>query len=149
MSSEKLEKSFPALVAQGYRITSEATVDYNCIAWAIEKDNLVWWPDTMSQFAWPEKLSREESLDVFVAFFRRFGYEACQNGEFEQGFEKVALYRDEHGRGSHAAKQLQSGKWTSKLGGDEDIEHNTLDALVGMKLGYVGQILKRPIFEVA
>ena len=28
---------------------------------------------------------------------------------------------------THAARQLPSGKWTSKLGDADDIEHNTLE----------------------
>lgn len=69
MSSENLESKFPSLKKEGYRITSDATTDYNCIAWAIEKDDLVWWPDTMDQFPWPQNLAREEQLQIFTAFF--------------------------------------------------------------------------------
>ncbi len=45
----------------------------------------------------------------------------------------------------HVARQLKEGMWTSKLGPDEDIEHNTLDALEGELYGAVTQVLKRPL----
>jgi regulator of protease activity HflC (stomatin/prohibitin superfamily) len=42
----------------------------------------------------------------------------------------------------HAARQLPSGMWTSKLGALEDIEHQ-LEGLAGDRYGKIGQILKR------
>lgn len=145
MSSENFEIKFPNLKREGYRITSDPTIDYNCIAWAIEKDDLVWWPDTMDLYAWPQNIAREERLEIFISFFQGFGYEVCDNNRQEEGFEKIALYVDEYGRGTHSARQLRNGRWTSKLAEDEDIEHSTLTALVGLKLGRVSSILKRPI----
>ncbi|NET26084.1 hypothetical protein [Okeania sp. SIO1I7] len=47
-------------------------------------------------------------------------------------------------RPTHAVRQLANGKWASKLGWLEDIEHE-LDALNGDRYGVVGQILKRSI----
>ena len=145
MSINKMESDFPDLVEAGYRVTSEATPNYNCIAWALEKDDVVLWPDSMDQFSWPRNFPREEKMEVFIVFFQSFGYMICENESFEPGYEKIALYIDPHGRGSHAAKQLRNGKWTSKLGPDEDIEPNTLAGLAGDKLGVVGKILKRAV----
>jgi hypothetical protein len=48
------------------------------------------------------------------------------------------------GEPTHAARQLPNGKWTSKLGRWQDIEHE-LDGLVGEMYGTVKQILKRAI----
>jgi hypothetical protein len=45
---------------------------------------------------------------------------------------------------TRAARQLPNGKWTSKLGRWQDIEHE-LDGLVGAMYGTVRQILKRAI----
>ena len=42
------------------------------------------------------------------------------------GVRKVVLYADGN-EWTHAARQLPSGRWTSKLGDYEDIEHDTLD----------------------
>jgi hypothetical protein len=43
----------------------------------------------------------------------------------------------------HAARQLGTGRWTSKLGPDEDIEHDDVDALEGDHYGVVVRIMKR------
>jgi hypothetical protein len=45
---------------------------------------------------------------------------------------------------THAARQLDNGKWTSKLGQLEDIEHESLEALSGAVYGSVVQVLKKP-----
>jgi hypothetical protein len=58
--------------------------------------------------------------------------------------EKVALFADPAGIPTHAARQLASGQWTSKLGQAEDIEHE-LRALEGEIYGVVALILKRPL----
>jgi hypothetical protein len=44
----------------------------------------------------------------------------------------------------HAARQLPGGRWTSKLGNREDIEHD-LNAVSGEAYGTVVMVLKRPI----
>jgi hypothetical protein len=53
---------------------------------------------------------------------------------------------------THAAKQLPSGEWNSKLGGWEEIKHKTLSCLNGTDItgkrisyGKPIQILKRPL----
>ena len=56
---------------------------------------------------------------------------------------------DKEGVPSHAARQLPSGHWTSKLGKAEDIRHSTLEAVesdpnLGLGYGKVAVILKRP-----
>jgi hypothetical protein len=66
-----------------------------------------------------------------------------EGAEPEPGFEKVALYADAAGIPTHAARQLSGGKWTSKLGRREDIEH-ALDDLTGDVYGSVVAFLKGP-----
>ena len=56
---------------------------------------------------------------------------------------KVALYADEWGGWTHAARQLADGWWTSKLGPAEDILHRTPSALVGVVYGEVREFMKR------
>jgi len=46
-------------------------------------------------------------------------------------FEKIAIYAA-GGVPTHAAKQTSDGRWKSKLGGWEDIEHNTPKAVESM-----------------
>jgi hypothetical protein len=73
------------------------------------------------------------------------GYVNCGlDAELQPGWEKVALYGNLY-MYTHAARQLVSGKWTSKLGALEDIEHDTLDDVAGGDYGEVVEIMKRPI----
>jgi hypothetical protein len=46
LRSEDLEDLFPRLRRTGYRITSDATAEYNCIAWAAGQTHIPWWPIT-------------------------------------------------------------------------------------------------------
>jgi len=63
----------------------------------------------------------------------------------EEGFEKIALYTF-GGEPTHAAKQLPDGRWKSKLGDWEDIEHNTVKAVEDDSMyGEAVQYMKRPI----
>ncbi len=60
----------------------------------------------------------------------------------QPGYVKVALY----GSGfthTHAARQLPTGKWTSKLGKGEDIEHDTPGDVAGGVYGEVMEVMKR------
>jgi len=70
------------------------------------------------------------------------GYEICTNAGLEVGFDKIALYGKD-GEWQHASRQLANGKWTSKLGNEEDIEHATPKDLSGNLYGRVHCIMKR------
>ena len=85
----------------------------------------------------------EESLAAFAAAFATLGYAPCAGEEAEPGFERVALFAHA-GVPTHAARQLPSGRWTSKLGLREDIEHE-LHALDGDLYGSVVAIFKRSL----
>jgi hypothetical protein len=138
-----LEQYFPNLAPKGYTITSPATSDYNCIAWAAGVVDDWWWPDPMGVSTWPAAARREETISAFLEAFESLGYVRCDDDSLEAGFEKVALY-SLAGAPKHVARQLANGRWTSKLGELEDVEH-TLDGLVGRWYGSVIQFLKRPL----
>jgi hypothetical protein len=134
---------FPHLVEGSFTITSEATESYNCIAWASGGSSRKWDPSLSDGRFWPKGLRRDFDLACFVELYRTQGYFSCDNGLFEEGFEKIALYVGDDNEVKHAARQLQSARWTSKLGDFEDIEHE-LEALEGGGYGTVKQFLKRP-----
>ncbi len=54
------------------------------------------------------------------------------------------MFADALGLPTHAARQLASGRWTSKLGKAEDIEHDLHD-LEGDLYGIVVLLMKRPL----
>ncbi len=85
----------------------------------------------------------ESDLAAFMAAFGTLGYEPCANGALEHGFEKVAIYQSPNGV-THAARQLSTGCWTSKVGRLEDIEHASPAELEGGIYGQVAQYMRRP-----
>lgn len=142
--SDDLESVFPQLSRSAYSITSPPTPEYNCIAWAAGDTERWWWPVAGSYAYWPSNVPVQETLDAFIQTFVTLGFMPCDDSQTEQGYEKVALYVDLNGKPTHAARQLPQGRWTSKLGQGQDIEHD-LDGLTGSVYGSVAQILKRPI----
>ncbi|HEY1379697.1 MAG TPA: hypothetical protein VGF55_23035 [Gemmataceae bacterium] len=145
---EPIEARFPGLQTSPYRVTSPATRDYNCVAWAAGDTANWWWPDPDLEndaAFWPPGVPREETVAAFAAAFAILGYSPAQGEELEPGFEKVALLASGDVP-THAARQLPNGRWTSKLGRREDIEHD-LHAVSGEAYGAVVLVLKRPIAE--
>ena len=86
----------------------------------------------------------ESSIAAFVAAFGTLGYEPCDDGAPEDGIEKVAIYRSPAGI-QHMARQLPTGRWTSKLGQLEDIEHASPAELEGVEYGTVVQYMQRAV----
>ena len=140
---QDLETLFPKIAGTNYKITSPSTIDYNCIAWAVEDVLKWWWP--FKPYFWPQGVKSEETIEAFIAAFESVGYEICQGGELEPAFQQIALYVDATETPTHAARQLQDGRWTSKIGQLEDIEHDTADDLVGHRYGRVANYLRKPI----
>ena len=143
---ERLEQVFPALRGREYWVTSPRDKEYNCVAWAAGDTRQVWWPveaTRLQRVYWPAGVPREETLEAFRQAFETLGYVVCDDDRLEAGFEKVARFAL-LGVPRHAARQLPSGRWTSKLGGWEDIEHGLHD-LTGMAYGSVVLVLKRPL----
>lgn len=141
-----IKPNYPNLLVYGYKVTSQDTIDYNCAAWAAEDDENWWWPDAQNEEYWPDGIPREETLDAFQQAYQTLGYEICQGDALEEGFQKIAIYTSSNKIPTHIARQLPNGKWTSKLGQYEDIEHNNLQGLTGNPgYGEVACIMKRLI----
>jgi len=138
-----LEDEFPGLRASGYRVTSPFDGRYNCIAWAVRETRQWLWPGPPHRTDWPAGITYQETVEAFEALFALFGYSPCPSEVDEEGFEKVALFADAANVPTHAARQLAGGKWTSKLGMAEDIEHD-LRAIEGDVYGRVVRIYRRP-----
>lgn len=79
----------------------------------------------------------------FCRGFETLGYVTCPDSVLEKGWEKVALFAKANDEPAHAARQLESGRWTSKLGGSKDIAHE-LEAVCGPYYGNPVLFMKRP-----
>lgn len=120
---------------------SPDTDSYNCIAWAA-LDNTQWWePDP--DYYWPEGAPMEYTIQAYVEAFRINGFTECTEGSLEEGIEKIALFRIKDWP-THAARQLASGSWVSKLGPYEDIQHTNLECLNGPLYGQDVIYMSRP-----
>ena len=84
-------------------------------------------------------------MDAFRDAFGTLDYVVCDDDQLEPGYEKIALFALA-GVPKHAAKQLPTGRWISKLGPSEDIEHGLHD-LTGMVYGAVVLLMKRPVIS--
>ena len=134
-----LSREFPHLTEMNHRITSPPSPDYNCIAWSTGDSSRWWQPGVY----WPvDALPNECSVGTLAMAFAALGFQDCGNASLESGFEKVALYGESEFY-THAARQLPTGRWTSKLGRSEDIEHDTPDVLAGGLYGSVIRFMKR------
>lgn len=136
-----LPQLFPKLAQSPYRCIGTTTFQYNCIAWALGKTDRFWSPTPMPdpRFYWPPGFPQHFTIAVLVQIFESFGYKICDSGAFEYRYEKIALF----GSGpvaTHAARQLGSGKWSSKLGPQELIEHE-LEAVAGHSAQEYGEIV--------
>ncbi|MBI4833756.1 MAG: hypothetical protein HY811_02895 [Planctomycetes bacterium] len=137
-------------------ITSPETAEYNCIAWAAEENTRWWEPDPMDLYYWPDNIPRELTLEAFREAYKTLGYERCYDANLEERFQKIAIYI-KNKRPTHAARQLNNGNWTSKLGPSFDIEHEFIKNWSGViywldgephdlsGYGKLGCILKRPV----
>lgn len=143
----QFERDFPNLELDNHHETSPKSDDYNCYAWAVGENDEKWAPYTgYTWFRGFPKFSLsnppEEDIDSYKEGFASIGYEECTDGNLEKGFEKIALY----GIGKsvkHAARQLENGYWTSKLGDYQDIEHYTVSILEGRGYGQATIFMKR------
>lgn len=138
MTAIDLEESYPLLKKTKYKITSDESIAYNCVAWIFNDQDNWWSPVQDIGYFWPIKVSEPENLDLFLELFDKFGFEPTDNAKAEQGWEKIAIYSIE-GEFTHVAKQLQSGNWSSKLGEYSDIEHE-LKGLMGHNAESYGEV---------
>lgn len=142
MREEHFRSRYPGLRNGHLRITSPATENYNCLAWAGGDDSEKWNPDPWGLFYWPSE-EREDTLDGWIRAFTQLGYAKCDDGSLESGFEKVVIYGTERAP-NHMARQLPSGMWTSKLGKIEDVEHE-VEGLANSHYGNVLVFLRRAL----
>ena len=139
-----LRLAFPKLTPQNHSLVSPATAEYNCIAFAAGDQRDWWWPDPAGLSYWPSTAAREETVAAFQQAYASLGYELCSNANLETGFEKIAIYAI-GGTPTHAARQRPDGRWVSKLGELEDIEHSSLGVLTGKLYGEVAAVLRRAL----
>jgi len=140
---------FPNLHSGNHEEKSPADKRYNCIAWAAGRNDTWWDPavpedsdDPEVDHYWPANAPRDYKLTSLVVVYESVGFVICADGSLEDGVEKIAIYADgpEY---MHAARQLEDGRWTSKMGLGVDIEHDAPEDVVCPRYGNVAIFMKR------
>ena len=134
--------SLPKLTANNHNITSPRDSGYNCIAWAAQ-DLTRWWSHAVGYY-WP--VERSPKIGSLIKVFEFLGYHQDLT-LIETNVDKVALFA-KNGNWTHAARLLPSGKWTSKCGLFEDLEHDSLEILTGDLYGEIHCVLTRPLKQL-
>ncbi len=133
---------FPNMREGNYRKTSDPLAEENCIAHACGARG-EWWEPALGR-SWPlGPPYYNKKIESLLYLFERRRFVVCDSPEHEPECEKIAIYGS-GGAYTHVARQLsEDGTWTSKLGPEDDINHATLDVLVGPEYGDVVKIMKR------
>jgi hypothetical protein len=140
---------FPALVQADCQQTSPVDRFYNCIGFAAEPERRMWWwPFHQPNTYWPQGAPHALTLEAYEAAFATRGYRRCDSETLEEGVEKIAIFVDARRTPTHAARQLEDGLWTSKLGRLEDIRH-PLRQVEGVQYGRVALVMARPRVSLA
>lgn len=140
------ELRFPGLNSTNYLVTSPKDSQYNCIAHA-NGDSSKKWDGTsfpLPGYYWPSAAKRGDGIESLESCFQAQGYERCDNGEVEIGYDKVALYVDDVCGWTHASRMEPNGEWSSKLGSSHDIKHRSPHCFGGSEYGRVFYFMKRP-----
>ena len=141
---DELVNLFPNLVPQNFSITSPDDPGYNCVAWSVDDITKWWEPDPFKLYYWPPGIPRKYTFAAYESVYKMLDYVECNNDEsYESGFQKVALFVKSKDR-MHVSKQVDSERWSSKLGGKVDIEH-PLHGLEDSIYGTIASIMKKPV----
>lgn len=149
----RLLQAFPKLSQDiGFKVTSKATPNYNCIAWACNYNERWIQPPYMGNpnldcvVWWPPDVQEGMDIDCLVKVFEFQGYKKCDSFEHEDGYRKVTLYYNEETKEwTHAARELRNGCWTSKLGEYIDIQHGTPNTIENDDYGVVYCCMRKRI----
>lgn len=136
----RLARLFPNPANENFEIICPVSTGYNCIAYAAGDTGQRW--DLPLDYYWPPGVARSPSIETLTAVFSALGYEICSAPSLEPGYQKVALYVED-GEWTHAALQMPNGRWRSKMGDLELIEHRTPASLNGGLYGNAKVYMRR------
>ncbi|MGS2738771.1 DUF7689 domain-containing protein [Sinomicrobium sp. M5D2P17] len=139
-----------------FEIVDKASPNYNCIAWAANVTDC-WWVSLPLEkrptirldgvkLDWPFGVDDEFSIRILTEIFGQLGYVKCIDGDYEEGYKKVAFY-EKKGEATHASRQLTYGKnkgvWSSKLGRSFLIHHGNPYTIESESYGTVTAFMKK------
>lgn len=117
---------FPDLTDDvNFEILSPETPVYNYIAWAMQLTDR--WVSIYNYpgFWWPDGVEKSMSPNALVHAFEAVGFTPCDSNCFEEGFDKVVLYKNEHtNEWTHASRIISDTSEYSKFGQSWDGTHS-------------------------
>jgi hypothetical protein len=151
--ANEIEDLFPLLKKRRWSIKSPWNDTYQCLAWAVCRTDVLWWP---AEMYWPpSNPTAQDDIDAFIAALKDLRYVPCgKNDSYELGYQKIAIFAASDGRVLHMARQrLWGSAWLSKVGKLEDIVHQDLQSIegdpspipiaLGKSYGMVAHVLRR------
>ncbi|MBK8565569.1 MAG: hypothetical protein IPN76_20040 [Saprospiraceae bacterium] len=78
---------FPNSFHEPFEVTSPSSGKYNCIAWALNDQTRFIWPLRKRGFYCPKGLPMVETIEAFSKLFAKHGYQVCENGNLEDGYQ--------------------------------------------------------------
>lgn len=122
-------------------LTSRATYQYNCIAFAMGMDDR--WVDAADlPWHWWPPVEKGMTVGHLVEAFRYFGFEECgMDDSIDEECDKIAIYQ-QAGNWTHAARIVDDGVYHSKFGANCDGRHSRGDVLQA-KYGDVVRVMCR------
>lgn len=120
-----LIKIFPDLKDDvNFRILSDCTPIYNCIAWAMGYEDR--WVDIEQKPGhwWPDGVQRDLNPESLIEAFKAEGFELTSDFMPEDEYLKVVLYKNKHEEWTHAARIVSAEIEHSKFGAMWDGQHS-------------------------
>lgn len=117
---------FPDLGSDvNFKILSERTHIYNCIAWAMGYCDRWVDPFFVPGHWWPRGVERNLKTESLINAFQAEGFELTDNESPEDGYSKVVLYKKENlDQWTHAARIITKDVEYSKFGNAWDGHHS-------------------------
>lgn len=140
---DEIEKLFPGLCGTVWAIKSRQTKRYNCLAWAAREKHRRW--DFAKGAYWPAGVKKLTGIAYLVGAYLAEGFGVCNKDacdKYDPTSDSIVLYQLNR-IGTHAARLLHNGMWSSKLGDLEDVQHQTAEALSGERYGNPMVYMKR------
>lgn len=140
---DELEKKFPGLGGTPWAIKSRRTKRYNCLAWAAREKHRRW--DFAKGAYWPPGVKRASGIAYLVGAFQAEGFSVCNENDcqaYDSTADSIVVY-EMNRIGTHAARLLANGMWSSKLGDLEDVQHKTPEDISGIIYGNPIVYMKR------
>ena len=153
MILQYIKDLFPRIIYdESADIIGPESLNFNCIMYAIGGQRYNIWPSYFRPIGyntdkrevfWPTDLPNSESLNNFIAMFRKFKYELCDDSSYEPDFRKIAIFcYFGTNQVSHASLMIGEDLWASKIGKGHIIQHK-LESLCGEVYGELRCFMKR------